>query len=711
MAALIYKTVSVLRPNRKFAYLAAGAWLLNPFAIWSIEFQGSYAILASTLFVLGVYLLLKQKLLLAAMAFAASASIYYYAIVLIPFIAYYVLKNYTFKKAVKVCFIFLGILSAFYLPFFLDRGFLGDLSNSLMNHSAPSSGQYETVTYLPKYSLLNVPYYITHGELPNDQSAPSIFTFLKYLNILGVALIGSMILMRFVSKKTRVRYPFRILLYDITVSLIIFMVFVGQFQDHYLSWLIPILIVIGFAYKSPVLIIAQYFILATLAIIFGSNNLGIYLLDIVPFGTISFYSPRSTVIQALGGFTIFVLLLASAYMIRTKTKLSLQQAQAIGVMNLIVIVCIGVFSAVGVLSSTNASVSKLGSDQNVSNFAYYSPRIFSPIYQRSEHHVAEFEGRKFDVTTGRYNLNESVTNSRWYLYKYKGNNTSSVSVSSEGINNLQSVNFDARPGDAMQMNLGSNRSSTIPVNQYNKYISSVYVRYDASTNVSPSLTIRFLNENGEVISGSDQRSRKVGDVDGWSKYELHFTVPQKAHYVEPLLTVDYSNPRQQTPARVQFSGFYIASVRDYQVVDITDVRPKNNANSIYREVLNDETEKFFSFKVRVDKDEKYQRAEDVTLNACKPYDRDDTRGIATFWFSSSCVKADDTSDVKVVTSNIASDPIISMSLVHNAAHTHSVSYHRRAFALTSVSGTVVAVASIVTVSGMCFVICRRILVK
>src|SRR5262249_37178984 len=108
---------------------------------------------------------------------------------------------------------------------------------------------------------------------------------------------------------------------DMLQCLILFLLFLGKIQSHYLIWFFPILLVFIFLSDADNLIFF-YFLLGILPLfsILGSLNLGIYFLDVIPWGFINLFLGHDQYTLAWNGFVIMLILLMIFFQSFSKTR-------------------------------------------------------------------------------------------------------------------------------------------------------------------------------------------------------------------------------------------------------------------------------------------------------------------------------------------------------------------------------------------------------
>lgn len=685
IAVLIKRIVENLTRKTTLGLYAATLWIINPFIFWVTEFQGSYAIIAACTTMAALYCLLIRKMKLSVILLAIGTAIYYYPLIFLPF---FLLHAYRGKNAIPLesvlCLAGLYILTLFacYLPFVLNPQLLLDLIGSLLHHSAPDSSAFVEIVRLPDFSLLKFPYFLATGELPTNIGAPWIFNIAKLLTLVGLFGVTILVIKRFWEKAVSAStYTTRGLIVDLVTVLTLFLVLVGKFQDHYLVWLLPVIIVAGVAIGQELILVAATFVsIIALVMVVSSGNLGIYLLDILPFGTVNLYWPTQEQVQALAGWTVLSILAAIALLVRTKiqTLIFSKLSSSIIAASVVIVIAIGYTSVYAIIASLGVpnAAARLGSDKNVYAFAYSSgEQKFIP--QRRETQIVNGTNYGFELDSlGQIQANAwtNSTNSAWFFYSYGGSDAPSVQVKqlTSGVNqnNFLEVVPSSTESKA-QINMGGNDSRLLaPIASADLYRASVKRHISAMSKESARASIRFADNDRKIISGSDIRLTESQQLEnGWELLSAEFIAPKGARFVEILFTVDDQGRKSfGANASVKIDDMKVERLTKIDRLVITNSQPKDNADSIRRQILQRESARYFQARLKIDAPDRTQQVSGVTLGSCSNYTRDYSEEPDTFIavFDASCLSKTGYDNVSANLTNFTKMPPARLSLVHSS---------------------------------------------
>src|SRR5258708_4720892 len=488
--------------NRNLANTASLMWLINPFVLWIVEFQGQYGIIAAFLSLLSISLVLRKRYVLAMVPLALSASVYYYALIFFPFLLLKAAADGK-KQLIKMTTGFFGTLLACYLPFLWSGGLLLDLFGSLLHHSAPDAGSPAQVVTLTNYSLLKIPYYMFSGSFPTNLTAPVVLQIAQALTFGGLVLIASYFLVRLRRYRKERRYTGIDLLADLLFITTIFLVLVGKLQDHYFIWVFPLMIIFGLATGARSIMQSTFVIGAiALLLVVSSHSIGVELLDILPFGPLNYYVPFGDYAQALGGFVVVLML--SLNLVASGRRGppfheivpdSLIYVFASGAF--LWFIYIALYSHVAM--SAVHQPSTLGSDGNVYNFGYVATRVSGSREQdASDPEPLGDAGFETDAPTDSLPPNSymSPEGSPWFFYDYgKSAGVKAQILSTSGMGGSHAFGFDVSPlGGKAQLNMGSYGSAhLLPVTPLERYEASRYINSDGVPRNFVSLAVRFAD--------------------------------------------------------------------------------------------------------------------------------------------------------------------------------------------------------------------------
>jgi hypothetical protein len=712
-ALYIKKILKIVTHKDSIAKLGLIFWTLNPFLLWSIEFQGSYAIIAACFSVISIYYLLKDKTFLSILFLVASASVYYYTLIFLPF---YLLKNIaqakniTYADTFKTMAYFVGLLLLFYLPYFFNITFAKSLIASLLNHSAPNSSPYTSAIQLPNYSILKIPYYLIYHHFPTNLTSPRIFLLAKLLTFVSLFLIAIIALVRFFKLRKYKYYSDMSLLKDLTIITAIFLVFVGGFQDHYITLLMPLIILVGFAAEYvDVLICISYISFVTLLLILSSGNLGIYLLDILPFGIINIFIPLEDYTQALAGFTVIVLFIGIVLSIIFKKngKGHLNLIKPLLLLSIMFYAFIGVISFISIVDSLALHSNRiLGADTGAYNFVYKPNNI------KIESSHGTFKNASLGIDDFKVEPDEALrsglnrqANSTWVLYNIRGGSNNTASFSDVNGSNTLSLSPDIS-GSTFQVNLGGSKSKNlIPIRRLAFYNISTKVSFIGVQSKDLRVSIRYADINKKIIPASDLILKLLPTHQkNTFIYSTNFIVPDNAYYLEPLYTLTTAKNNTNTPQRIEISNLNLTNPQYYQTFTYKDIKAASNNNQINSYIVSKPSNKYFMIHFTVKQNSEIEKIASATLNDCRPISDNLINHYFLIDFKANCLNSP-SNQLRLTTINYPA-PVYQISLVHSTSSIHTVRYNKPLFFVLSIFGILMFLVSFFA---LIFIIWKKLL--
>ena len=711
-AYIISKIILHITQKSELAWTGALIWLLNPFVLWSAEFQGSYAIVAVVFSTLSLLLFLKGKYVLSTICLALGASVYYYAAIFVPFYAVkraYEAKRNPFSSATAIVLVFIGATVLCYLPYFFNAQFAHDLLISLVYHSAPNASQFAQATPLPTYSLLNFPFYAARHYFPTNLNAPGLFKVAGLITLLGIAAVAVAALNTtrvYLRKKIYSLYTRRKIytderfIFDHLIVVTIFLLLVGNLQDHYLTWVFPYMVIGAVAYGRQYLLRSMLLIsYITLFIILGTNNIGTYLLDIIPYGSISAFLQQAQPLLALSGFAIMLLLAFNLFVSRSK-KSSMPENFNWATAPITLCILIGGISVAAILITPSLhNPSKLGSDAIEYDFSIIHTKE-SQVNDGTKTTTIPIKDSSFTNETFGYLAPNHFLNqdkSPWFLYSWDGpaNETASIAKTPHG----NSIVFAPKTPVSTQLNFGDNRE-VLPVDAYHAYTFSVYIKSNQLRSNEYKASVRFIDQKDNVIPASDMTlsSNSTATNNTWQLYDLTFTPPLDAFYVEPNLTLSIpQNTPVQSGAAVQFMDPILQQVKQYETLTYDHLSAQSNNSDVNKYVLAQPTVRYFDFSVFIPKDNLSENVDRINLNNCT------TQAIRfneqlfgyTAQFAPSCYSRNSDNKLSFTTVNYIQTPEAIISLVHTPNTVSTVNYHHTAYKVFLIAGISLSVLLVI----------------
>lgn len=658
-------------------------WLANPFVFWMTEFQGQYAIFVVFFMVLSIYFaLVKNSFIPTLVTLAVATSIYYYPVIFLPFIILWFSRNALSLKTIigkvfRAGLVFLTSLTFLYLPFILMPSYLLGLINSLLYHSAPDAPQGHAEITVPLYSLFRLPYYLMTNEWPSNTSSPAYFKMVGLMTFIGLGLIGIYSIFRLFKSIRSRTYQTQTFLIDLVVVVTIFIVLIGKLQSHYLLWLFP-LYILAFCILNSKKIFPFFVFLGIIpvVVILGYTNLSVFLVDILPWDTVSIYLDHLPYTQALGGFLTVLLIISAAFMVVRHKPL----AKAAAVKQELLYVWMFFFLLMFVMTGycyyslvVKGVNPRLASEEMVYNYSF--------INKNKEH--TDTGADYFDIALpdasfeGNYGKREvsygylEQTASPWYFYNYGDNKTLTASVTdSERYYGNQSLRMEATGDDANGQVSIAKEGLMIPIDSNSLYSVGAAMKSVGIENGEGKLSARFTYANGEIISGSDVTITEISGTKDWQKYQSDILPLKAASYIQILVSLNGSAEKHLPKGAVLFADdIRIAKKEQNQTHKFGELSPKGNKPAIYSNIINNEEAKHkFRFDVTVSSVPKYARVVYGSLNDCTSAytpeptaDNDKLNYIASFPVTCFNTQAKNSATINSV--NIP-DPDIYFKLVH-----------------------------------------------
>lgn len=719
-AYFLAKIITTITGRQELARYGAFVWLLNPFLFWSVEFQGSYAIVAVLFSTVSLWLFLERKYAAAAVFLGLSASVYYYAAVFLPFYAIklaYETKRHAVRRAALLVLIFCAAIAVFYLPYFFNAQFAHDLVQSLFYHSAPNASQFAKATPLPNYSLLKLPFYLVTHYFPTNQSAPRLFKVAGLITLLGVLAVGILALKTlrlYLRKKIyslysrRKTYDDERFIYDLLIAVTLFLLLIGNFQDHYLVWVFPYMVICAVAYRRHYMLRNMLLLaFAALFVIIGTNNLGVYLLDIIPFGTINVYLGQTQFVLALGGFVIMLLLATNLFVAHFKksgTAYVLEEDYGWAMLPVAFCVVMGAVSLTALVMAANShALAKLGSDAIVYDFAYAPATISAANTTTTVNRNVGIKDATFAAESpGRIKPNHYLNprKSPWFLYNWQGPaaNIASIVAASQG----NSLKIAPKTPVGLQLNFGKSRS-VMPVYNDRFYRFAVYIKNNGLAPNDYKASVRFVDQFNTVVPASDILLKPAPGAPAsgsWVKYSADFIPPVNAFFVEPNFTVNIPQGARIAPgANVQFARPSLQDINMYQTITYAGLAATSNNGDINKYILAKPAIRYFGFTAVVPRDNYAEKLTGVSLNGCVTHDArfSGEEFDFTAQLKPACYKRNAANTLTFTTVNYAQQPRAQISLAHNPNGTSTVNYHRAAYKVFAAAGGVLSLLALAAV--------------
>ena len=209
---LIYKCVSLLTTSKRLATFAMLVWLLNPYLTVAIEMDGTIDIISTFLIVWATYLFICNRHAVSGVVLAVATMARFYPIFLIPFFAFFVLKERRIRNFCLMITAYFASLAAAVIPFVATYG--TDFLNTL--YQLPAGGNKEFIWFF--------------GFRPSvaSTSGTEISSVMTVSTVLGLLV-------------WRVWKTDRRLILDVILIVLITYVGLSHFNRYYTIWVVPFL--------------------------------------------------------------------------------------------------------------------------------------------------------------------------------------------------------------------------------------------------------------------------------------------------------------------------------------------------------------------------------------------------------------------------------------------------------------------------------------
>lgn len=248
---LIFKSIFVLTNDYKKARIGFFVWFVNPFIYIVYGVHGHYEILVSFAISLIMYGILKKEVLLIGVGIVLGFATKYFFIIFMPFIILYFLSKKEYKNIIiLIAVFFVGVIFS-YIHLLNNFSLLEQTFSSVIKLSQVHSSGVLTETVIPPLNIFSSVNYLFNPTDPiTNLNSPSLFNLVKNGGIIFIFLILAAHLFYrcyFIFYKKK-KYDVSLLITDIFISILYFLLFITNFQKHYIVWIIPILIV--FLYRK-----------------------------------------------------------------------------------------------------------------------------------------------------------------------------------------------------------------------------------------------------------------------------------------------------------------------------------------------------------------------------------------------------------------------------------------------------------------------------
>jgi hypothetical protein len=593
--------------------------------------HGQYAIIAIFSLIYSIYLFLSGKEILSTIPLALATSIYYYPAILYPLFFLAFSNKFEGKlinrRTLKYLLSLLLFTILFFVPFLFGHHLQG-LLNSLLHHAQPDAPEFISEISLPNYSLFKFPFFLIFSFLPTNITAPGYFNFISkstLLSFLFVFIYQAILYLRYFFAKKVI--PYSSLLKHTLSILIIFLVFLAKFQDHYLLWVACLLLLYSVIYAN-FLAGFSYFFISFIPIIsfLGEQNLGVYFLDSVRWGNINLWLNYSEETNALLGFlvvlllVIFLIILAFGKNKLSNSKISYRIYLFGGVVSCIAIFSIYYYLSIGYKARTYRNPSNFLADKSILNFSMQLNN--SSLVKQNDDKTTLVRRYDFNDQASTFsNIDryyQSSSNDKQALYFYNiDNNPATFAVNREG--NLEII-FE-KPNTEAQLSFGSNKSPYLFAMQKDEaYKVRLTIRKDNHLNVS--IKARLADFNKKINSEFDKDFTSISNDNGWETLESIISSSNlKDKYFELAITAKRPADDNTSSIRiVDLKNLYIYQMNTDSTYNYT-FYPTTDGRQIQNNIMdNNSIKDQFVFNATVSNLEHFTKITDASLNNCPYYE-------------------------------------------------------------------------------------------
>ncbi len=628
----LYKITINLTKNKKISLIAALLWFANPLVFWVTYIHGQYVSLVAFCITYFVYLVIKGRHILSLIPLAIAASVYYFSIILFPLIALYpffkkdINLKEKIKKATIAVTIFLVLILIMFLPIYIgSKDGLSWLLSSVTHHAQPDSAVGVEEIKIPIYSLFNFPYFVSHGEIPSNLTAPSYFNLVSRSSVFAIILILLIyvsLFYRLLKNKITEEYSTWVIKWSGILTLV-FMIFIGKFQAHYLLWVLPLIIIYLSVYKKiliiPFLIISIIPIIITLS----STNLGVFVLDSLSWNSVMFAFSISPIIQSLLGFTVILSMAFILWHILFRFRQIEEKNSAIYrelsiVSFIVILLSFSVFFVPKVYSKwlKQSPKTSLASEERIFIHSYLVYKDSITIKDNSvtllNSHITG--GNEETFAASRY-IDTTDPRGKFYFYNIAADKNVYAKYNNDEL--VISLNSS---GAKAEISFGSSGSPyLIPVKKGKVYT----VTYNLSKAVDLAATskaiVRYGDRNRKVIAPSDSMATIERSGTDFVYTIKVLVTNEEYYYLEPTLSFFYND---------KLGGLQNVSIKSIKVVEesisarlVYDILPRNETEYFEDNTIrNEKASKLYRLDISIKQFPINNKISKARFNDCEPYD-------------------------------------------------------------------------------------------
>lgn len=589
---LIFKILIKLGCDIGRARLAVIMWASSLILYYVVSVHGQYVIFNVFFHLLSLFLLFNGSILFSGFFLGMSASIYYYAVLLLPVYVFYTISekpsilNFFSTKVITLLFGFLIAVTMNFGPLFFGPDSTNYVS-SLYEHSKPDASLLVDKTKIPEFSLYKFPYYHFTGVIPTNIDSPEYFKFVSKTTLLGILLVLVFLLYRlyiFLFRKDFV-YTSDMVLKDTIVITSTFLVFLGKTQSHYFMWVLPVILLVAFTVRSYYLKI--HFVIVSILLfvqLFTYQNLGLIFLNSIAWGGVGFWVSMNEYEVALLSFVLMISLFFPLLLSITTIKETVIVeygilTRSITLFSLAVTVSLMLYISLqlGHALKNQEYTPRLISSNNFFRF----PQKFKEINRIDTIKPDllifddELKGNEKLSPFSRFIFRLSAKQD-WYFYNVNNATDTLIQVDSKGVNG--SI---GKVGNEVQLSLGTfNGSDKLVLDQDRLYKLTVPMQF---TSDDYDVKVTFRGYDGRSLDNI-KGVALLNDHGPYVILSYIFRVPSKSYqWYEPVITF---TKKTDSAKQFNFIGIKLERLFEESLVTYVGV-PLNNSAYLTKSIIED----------------------------------------------------------------------------------------------------------------------------
>jgi hypothetical protein len=366
IALILFKITKLITKNLKKAKLAFMIWFINPLVYYIYGIHGHYELIVPLALALIFWGIIAKKTWVLSLGLILGIINKYFFIILLPFIGLYFLKERKYKTIFKLSiFTIFGIIIS-YLHFFTYPELINQTLSSILHLSQANAPTFVQEIRIQPLNIFSAVYSLFHnwGVQITNLNNPSLFSIVNsgfLLSLIGIFFLFILRVYQIFYKKYS--YNFNKILKDSIISIILLLVFLTNFQAHYLCWILPLLILVIIIDENILLytIFTFYTILGFIYSMRGEFGTKTFFLDILQIPNIYSLSSKSSefayreagLITLLLVLVVFVILFIKSNQIKSKLD-KINWIYGISMLTLwVIIFLVSAQAAIGYLNEEN----------------------------------------------------------------------------------------------------------------------------------------------------------------------------------------------------------------------------------------------------------------------------------------------------------------------------------------------------------------------